>query len=150
MAVLIHFFCKMYFLYPSQSCKKNLAAFFGVLPPKKGPKFQAQVPNEVVFQNWGAPAPQFRKGAPQFCKGAPQFQKNLQTLWKIAFSRPQKVIFRSIKKVFPPNPYGHGLFAKKRIKIGKFWPWQSHFWSTSAYRGSPPCAIFLYPDNKEI
>ena len=39
MAVLIHFFCKMYFLYPSQSCKKKLAAFFGVLPPKKTAKF---------------------------------------------------------------------------------------------------------------
>ena len=34
------------------------------------------------------------------------------------------------------------FFAKqKRIKIGLIWPLQLHFWSTDAYRGSPPYAI---------
>ena len=44
MADLIHFFYKMYFLYASRSRKKILADFLGVLPPKKGPKFQAPSP----------------------------------------------------------------------------------------------------------
>ena len=34
-SVFDHFFCKMYFLYVSGSCKKNLADFFWVLPPQK-------------------------------------------------------------------------------------------------------------------
>ena len=55
MAVLIQFFCKMYFLYTSLSRKKNLADFFGVLLPKKGPKIQASVPVDVFSRNRGGP-----------------------------------------------------------------------------------------------
>ena len=46
MAVLTQFFCKMYFLYVSQSRKKNVSNFFLVLPPEtavffgRGPDFQ--------------------------------------------------------------------------------------------------------------
>ena len=34
MAVLTHFFCKMYFLYVSWSRRKKLGNFFLVLPPE--------------------------------------------------------------------------------------------------------------------
>ena len=34
MAVSTHFFCKMYLLYVSSSCRKNLGNFFLVLPPE--------------------------------------------------------------------------------------------------------------------
>ena len=62
---------------------------------------------------------------------------------------PQKMKIRSQKKSLSPNPSEHELFAKKRIKIGKIWPLQLHFWSTDAYRGSPPYAIFPLPDTKK-
>ena len=53
------------------------------------------------------------------------------------------------KKSLSPIPSENVLFAKKRIKIGKIWPLQLHFWSTHAYRGSPPYAIFPIPDSKK-
>ena len=62
---------------------------------------------------------------------------------------PQKMKIWSQKKSLSPNPSEHGLFAKKRIKIGKIWPLQLHFWSTDAYMGSPPYAIFPIPDTKK-
>ena len=62
---------------------------------------------------------------------------------------PQKMKIWSQKKSIFPNPSEHGLFAKKRIKIGKIWPLQLHFWSTDAYMGSPPYAIFPIPDTKK-
>ena len=60
MAVLTHFFCKMYFLYVSWGHKTFLTGFWGVLPCQKGPKFLASVLNELVSRNWGAPL-NFRK-----------------------------------------------------------------------------------------
>jgi len=37
LTVLVQFFCKMYFLYVSWGCKKNLATFFSFFsPPKNG------------------------------------------------------------------------------------------------------------------
>ena len=62
---------------------------------------------------------------------------------------PQKVEMRSPKKSLSPIPSENVLFAKKRIKIGKIWPLQLHFWSTGAYRGSPPYAIFPIPDTEK-
>ena len=41
------------------------------------------------------------------------------------------------------------FLQKNCIKIGLVWPQQLHFWSTGAYRGSPPYAIFPLPDTKK-
>ena len=89
-------------------------------------QFAAPIINKIVCQNWGAPL---------------NFGKTPKS-WKKSFSRPKKVTMRPPKKSLFPNPYNQVLFAKKRIKIGQIWLWQVRFWSTSAYRGSPPCAIF--------
>ena len=62
---------------------------------------------------------------------------------------PKKVEMKSPKKSLSSIPSENVLFAKNRIKIGKIWPLQLHFWSTDAYRGSPPYAIFPIPDTKK-
>ena len=54
MAVLTHFFCKMYFLYASRSRKKNLTTFLGVLPLQKKVFFQSLGPARV-FQKLRSP-----------------------------------------------------------------------------------------------
>ena len=99
----------------------------------------------MIFCNHQSPVGCFSK-----IEGRPSILEKLRRPAKMNLSRPQKVKMMLLKKSIVPNPYWYELFAKKRIKIGQIWPRQLHFWSTPAYRGSPPCAIFPYPDNKEI
>ena len=78
-----------------------------------------------------------------------EFLAKWRSLRKKVSLTPKKWKFGSKKKSLSPNPSGHGLFAKNCIKIGLVWPQQLHFWSTGAYRGSPPYAIFPLPDTKK-
>ena len=77
-------------------------------------------------------------------------QENRHSLRKKVFLTPKKVKIWPQKKSLFPNPLGHVHFAKNQVKFGIFWPLEPHLQSTAAYRGSPPCAIFHNPDNKEI
>ena len=77
-------------------------------------------------------------------------QENRHSLRKIDLFDPKKRENLAPKKSLFPNPLGHVHFAKKQVKFGIFWPLEPHLQSTAAYRGSPPCAIFHNPDNKEI
>ena len=74
-----------------------------------------------------------------------EFLAKWRSLRKKVSLTPKKWKFGSKKKSLSPNPSGHGLFAKNCIKIGLVWPQQLHFWSTGAYRGFPPYAIFPLP-----
>ena len=78
-----------------------------------------------------------------------EFLAKWRSLRKKVSLTPKKWKFGSKKKSLSPNPSGHGLFAKNCIKIGLVWPQQLHFWSTGAYRGSPPYAIYPLPDTKK-
>ena len=78
-----------------------------------------------------------------------EFLAKWRSLRKKVSLTPKKWKFGSKKKNLSPNPSGHGLFAKNCIKIGLVWPQQLHFWSTGAYRGFPPYAIFPLPDTKK-
>ena len=53
------------------------------------------------------------------------------------------------KKSLSPNPYWHVLFAKNGVQIGQIWPLWPHQYFTAGYRGSPPCTLSQYPDNRE-
>ena len=53
LTVLVQFFCKMYFLWVSWGCKKNLVQFFLVLPPQMAVFFPEGVPGWPDCQNWG-------------------------------------------------------------------------------------------------
>ena len=98
------------------------------------------LPAKLSAVRWQLAAPfineLFRK-----LRGAPQFSETTKELKKLTFPGPKKWLWGPKKSIFP-NPYCQVLFAKNSIKIGQIWPWQVRFWSTSAYRGSPPCAIF--------
>ena len=80
----------------------------------------------------------------------PQVRKIVTASEKKVFLTPKKVKIWPQKKSLFPNPLGHVHFAKNQVKFGIFWPLEPHLQSTAAYRGSPPCAIFHNPDNKEI
>ena len=69
---------------------------------------------------------------------------------KKGLSDPQKSEIESPKKSLVSKQPRYVHFAKKQVQFGQFWPQEPHFWSTDAYRGSPPCAIFHNPDNREI
>ena len=77
-------------------------------------------------------------------------QENRHSLRKKGLFDPKKMENLAPKKSLFPNPLGHVHFAKNQVKFGIFWPLEPHLQSTAAYRGSPPCAIFHNPDNKEI
>ena len=53
LTVLVQFFCKMYFLWVSWGCKKNLVHSFLVLPPQMAVFFPEEVPGWPDCQNWG-------------------------------------------------------------------------------------------------
>ena len=72
------------------------------------------------------------------------------TLRKKVSLTPKKVKMRAQKKSVVSKQPSYVHFAKKQVQFGQFWPQEPHFWSTDAYRGSPPCAIFHNPDNREI
>ena len=72
------------------------------------------------------------------------------TLRKKVSLTPKKVKMRAPKKSVVSKQLRYVHFAKNQVQFGQFWPQEPHFWSTDAYRGSPPCAIFHNPDNREI
>ena len=116
----------MYFLYASQRHKKNLAVFFGFHPPQKGPKFQASVPNGVVFQNCGGP-PQFwktpMKSPHDFgnCGGPPQFWKKTPMKSPRNFGKWTSQVKMTSQKNLSKNRYGYLFFCKnKPSKLVKF------------------------------
>ena len=86
---------------------------------------------------------------PPLWKSGTTYLEKWRSLRKKVSLTPKKVEMRSPKKSLSPIPSENVLFAKNRIKIGKIWPLQLHFWSTDAYRGSPPYAIFPIPDTKK-
>ena len=53
------------------------------------------------------------------------------------------------KKRHSPNPCWHGLFAKNWAQIGQICPLWPQLYSTSAYRGLPPCTLSQHQDNRE-
>ena len=71
------------------------------------------------------------------------------SLTKMASFKPQKSRNGGQKKRHSPNPCWHGLFAKNWVQIGQFRPPWPHLYSTSAYRGLPPCTLSQHPDNRE-
>ena len=90
---------------------------------------------ECDFQKFGWTAP--------FLEIWPSLQKKV-------FLTPKKVKIGAPKKRLSPNPCWQGRYAKNRVQNGQIWPLQLHFWSTDAYRGFPPHAIFPLQVNKEI
>ena len=72
------------------------------------------------------------------------------TLRKKVSLTPKKVKMWAQKKSLVSKQPRYVHFAKKQVQFGQFWPREPHFWSTDGYRGSPPCAIFHNPDNREI
>ena len=72
------------------------------------------------------------------------------TLRKKVSLTPKKVKMRAPKKSVVSKQLRYVHFAKNQVQFGQFWPQEPHFWSTDGYRGSPPCAIFHNPDNREI
>ena len=72
------------------------------------------------------------------------------TLRKKVSLTPKKVKMRAQKKSVVSKQPKYVHFAKNQVQFGQFWPREPHFWSTDGYRGSPPCAIFHNPDNREI
>ena len=68
---------------------------------------------------------------------------------KMANFGGQKVSMSAKSFLFSPNPYCHVLLAKNGVQIGQIlllWP---NLYFTSGYRGSPPCTLSHYPDNRE-
>ena len=86
---------------------------------------------------------------PQIWKMILNFGKTLYPPKK-GLSDPQKSENESPKKSVVSKQLRYVHFAKNQVQFGQFWPQEPHFWSTDAYRGSPPCAIFHNPDNREI
>ena len=72
------------------------------------------------------------------------------TLRKKVSLTPKKVKMWAQKKSLVSKQPRYVHFAKNQVQFGQFWPQEPHFWSTDGYRGSPPCAIFHNPDNREI
>ena len=72
------------------------------------------------------------------------------TLRKKVSLTPKKVKMRAQKKSLVSKQPRYVHFAKNQVQFGQFGPREPHFWSTDGYRGSPPCAIFHNPDNREI
>ena len=72
------------------------------------------------------------------------------TLRKKVSLTPKKVKMRAQKKSLVSKQPRYVHFAKNQVQFCQFWPREPHFWSTDGYRGSPPCAIFHNPDNREI
>ena len=86
---------------------------------------------------------------PQSWKSCPQFRKSEEGRQKWPILAAKKVGTSANFFLFSLNPYCHVLFAKNGVQIGQIlllWP---HFYFTSAYRGSPPCTLSHYPDNRE-
>ena len=173
MAVLTQFFCKMYFLCVSQSRKKSWATFFWFYPLKelffsRRGSLAVQISREVVLQAqepplWKSAAQHFwwaehRLWSSVWLSRFPErwfcWQRNHLSgkaeppLWKSDVASEKRSPWPP-KKSLSPIPSENVLFAKNRIKIGKIWPLQLHFWSTHAYRGFPPYAIFPIPDTKK-
>ena len=86
---------------------------------------------------------------PQSWKSCPQFRKSEEGRQKWPILAAKKVGMSANFFLFSLNPYWHGLYAKNGVQIGQIlllWP---HLYFTSAYRGSPPCTLSHYPDNRE-
>ena len=86
---------------------------------------------------------------PQSWKSCPQFRKSEEGRQKWPILAAKKVGMSANFFLFSLNPYCHVLFAKNGVQIGQIlllWP---HLYFTSAYRGSPPCTLSHYPDNRE-
>ena len=86
---------------------------------------------------------------PQIWKMIHNFGKTLYPPKKGLSDPPKSKIESPQKNLVLKQPrYVH--FAKNQVQFGQFRPQEPHFWSTDGYRGSPPCAIFHNPDNREI
>ena len=85
----------------------------------------------------------------EFLEMGTEFLEKWLSLRKKVSLAPKKVKMSAQKKSISPKTSELGRFAKNRIKIGLIWPRQLHFWSTDAYRGFPPYAIFPISDTKK-
>ena len=86
---------------------------------------------------------------PQSWKSCPQFRKSEEERQKWPILAAKKVSMSAKSFLFSPNPYCHVLLAKNGAQIGQIlllWP---NLYFTSGYRGSPPCTLSHYPDNRE-
>ena len=86
---------------------------------------------------------------PQSWKSCPQFRKSEEERQKWPILAAKKVSMSAKSFLFSPNPYCHELLAKNGVQIGQIlllWP---NLYFTSGYRGSPPCTLSHYPDNRE-
>ena len=86
---------------------------------------------------------------PQSWKSCPQFRKSEGDRQKWPILAAKKVSMSAKSFLFSPNPYCHVLLAKNGAQIGQIlllWP---NLYFTSGYRGSPPCTLSHYPDNRE-
>ena len=67
--------------------------------------------------------------------------------WPILTTK--KVNMRAEKKDFLRDDIDMCFLQKNGIQIDQIWPVWLHLYFTSGYRGSPPCTLSQYIDNRE-